>query len=350
MTSARRFKAGIVSMAAFAFVISAASVWSQDFFKGKAIQIIVGYPTGGGVDAEGRMLGKYLERHLPGNPVVTVRNMPGAAGLVAANWFEQFAKPDGLHLYYGSSTNIVEQAFGREEVKYNLLHWDLIGAILRGTPVALMRPDKIDRLKSGKPLAVGSRSGEDTWNAMFLWGAEYLKWNVRWVLGYGGGGEMRLAFQRGETDIYATSNLVALKELMADGFQPFVQKGRLLADGSSKKRSEFPKVPLFDELLGAQKPTGVSWQAYITIAGSDDSGRPLQTAKKTPLEIVKLYRDTMARIEKDKEFSADLAKVAGDDAEMLSPEESEPVLRRLLNLSPGAKEFASNMMKKYLNR
>src|SRR5688572_20511096 len=121
-----RVKLVIFCWAMIVIVISGAQLWSQDFFKGKAVQIIVGYPTGGGVDAEGRMLGKYLERHLPGNPVVTVRNMPGAAGLIAANWFEQFAKPDGLHLHYGSSTNIVEQAFGREEVKYNLLNWDLV--------------------------------------------------------------------------------------------------------------------------------------------------------------------------------------------------------------------------------
>jgi hypothetical protein len=338
-------------LTAIAVLCPLVTAWSQDsFFKGKTVQIIVGYPTGGGVDAEARLFGKYLERHLPGNPAVTVRNMPGAAGLIAANWFEQFAKPDGLFLHYGSSTNIVEQAFAREQVKYNLLNWDLIAGLLRGMPVAVMRPEKLDRLKSGKPLAIGSRSGEDSWSAMFIWGAEYLKWNVRWVLGYAGGGEMRLAFQRDETDIYATSNMFALKELMAEGFQPFVQKGRLLPDGSSRKRSEFPKVPLFDELLGAQKPTGVSWQAYTTIAASDDSGRPLQIAKKTAPEIVKLYRDAMPRIEKDKDFLAELAKLAGEDAEMLSHAESEPVLRRLLTISPGAKEFADNMMKKYLNR
>jgi len=51
----------------------------------------------------------------------------------------------------------------------------------------------------------------------------------------------------------------------------------------------------------------------------------------------------MARIEKDKEFSVELAKVAGDDAEMLSQAESEPVLRRLLNLAPGAKELPKMM-------
>ncbi len=160
----------IFCLAAIVIVFSAPSVWCQDFFKGKAVQILVGYPTGGGVDAEGRLLAKYLERYLPGNPAVTVRNMPGAAGLVAANWFDQFAKPDGLTLHYGSSTNIVEQAFAREEVKYNLLNWDLVGAILRGTPVALMRPDKLDRLKSGNPLKIGSRSGEDSWSAMFYLG------------------------------------------------------------------------------------------------------------------------------------------------------------------------------------
>src|SRR5262245_47256572 len=176
-----RFKFLTLWLAMVVAITFATKVASQEFFKGKTIQIVIGYPTVGGVDAERRLLGKYLERHLPGNPAVTVRNMPGAAGLVAANWFEQFAKPDGLNLYYGSSTNIVEQAFARDEVKYNLLNWDLIAAILRGTPVALMRPDKIDRLKSGKPLAIGSRGGEDTWNAMFMWGAEYLKWNVRWV-------------------------------------------------------------------------------------------------------------------------------------------------------------------------
>ena len=85
----------------------------------------------------------------------------------------------------------------------------MLGSIVRSTSVALVRPEKLDRLTDpSKPnLAVGSRTGDDSWNPMFLWGAEYLKWNVRWILGYGGGGEMRLAFQRGESDLYAIGNL-----------------------------------------------------------------------------------------------------------------------------------------------
>jgi hypothetical protein len=346
-----RSKLFFLSLTLTVSVVVSRYAWGQEFtFKGKSIRIIVGFPSGGGSDNEARLLAKFLERHLPGNPSIVVQNMPGASGLVAANWFAQFAKPDGQSLYYLSSTQIVDQAFERPEVKYNILNWEIVGSILRGMSIAVMRPEKLDRLKSGTPLAIGSRSGEDTWNAMFLWGAEYLKWNVRWVLGYPGGGEMRLAFQRGETDIYATSNSLALKELMAEGFQPFVQKGRLMPDGSFKKRVEFPKVPLFDELLGAKKPAGVPWQAYTILAGSDDAGRPLHVGQKTPPEIVRAYRESFRRLETDKEFKAELARIAGDDAELLDANEAEPVVRRLLKVDPATKEFTSGILKKYLNR
>ena len=276
--------------------------------------------------------------------------MPGAAGLIAANWFEQFAKPDGLQLYYGSSTNIVEQAFARDEVKYNLLNWDLIGAILRGTPVALMRPDKIDRLKSGKPLAIGSRGGDDTWNAMFLWGAEYLKWNVRWVLGYGGGGEMRLAFQRGETDIYATSNLISLNELIGEGFQPFVQKGRLLSDGSSKKRLEFPKVPLFDELLGAQKPS----RRCLAGIYYDCRRRRLRPAVAGGKENSAGDRQSLSRHHgahrKGQRIRCGVGKGCRRRRRNALPSRERAGPAPVACSFTGAKEFAQNMMKKYLNR
>ena len=70
---------------------------AQDgYFKGKTIRIIAGFPGGGGVDAEARMMARFLGRYIPGYPTMLVQNMPGAGGTVASNWFEQFAKPDGL--------------------------------------------------------------------------------------------------------------------------------------------------------------------------------------------------------------------------------------------------------------
>jgi len=75
-------------------------------FAAKAIRIIAGFPCGGGVDAEARLMARFLGRHIAGNPTLLVQNMPGAGGTVATNWFERFAKPDGLTRHYTSTTSI----------------------------------------------------------------------------------------------------------------------------------------------------------------------------------------------------------------------------------------------------
>ena len=185
---------------------------------------------------------------------------------------------------------------------------------------------------------------------MFLWGAEYLKWNVRWILGYGGGGEMRLAFQRGESDLYATANLQALRELTAAGFHPFVQQGRLNSSGKFQRRPEFPNVPTFSEMIDKKRPVGAAWQSYVSWAGADGAGRPLFAPPKTSREVARTLRDAFARLENDTEVLADLSQVAGDDAEVLTAKEADPILRQLLTTSPEVQAFVNHMMKKYLQR
>jgi tripartite-type tricarboxylate transporter receptor subunit TctC len=321
------------------------------YYKDKTIRIIAGFPSGGGVDAEARLLAKFFERHIPGNPSVLVQNMPGAGGMVATNWFEQFAKPDGLTLHYTSTTSLNQQIFGIEGAKFDLRQWPLVGSIFRQTSVGFIHPDKLARLPApGAPLKVGVRAGDESWNAIFLWGAEFLKWNLSWVVGYAGGGEIRLAFRRNETDIFATAVLPDFTELMGDGFKPFVQQGTLTSGGSFQKRPEFPGVPTFDEMLGAKRPTGVAWQAYVSWAGSDSAGRPLHAAPKTPGDIIKTLRDAFSRLKEDKAFQADLLRVAGEDSRMLLAHEGEPILRQLLTVSPEIREYSNGLMKKYLKR
>ena len=69
---------------------------AQDFYAGKTLTIICGYPPGGGVDAGARLIGRHLPRFIPGGPGVVVQNMPGAGGLLAANHLYAKADRDGL--------------------------------------------------------------------------------------------------------------------------------------------------------------------------------------------------------------------------------------------------------------
>jgi hypothetical protein len=320
-------------------------------FAGKTIRIIAGFPGGGGVDAEARMITRFFGRYLPGNPTMIVQNMPGAGGTVASNWFEQFAKPDGLTLHYTSTTSINQQAMSVREAKHDLNGWPTVGSERRGTSVALIRKKSLERLNGpGDPLKVGVRSGDESWNAIFLWGAEFLKWNVRWVQGYPGGGEIQLAFERNETDIYPTATLPTLQKFVGQGFMPFVQQGMLTASGSFQRRSEFPDVPVFEDLAKEQRPTGVPWQAYTIFAGTDSVGRPLHAAPKTPAVIVRQLREGFARMKDDPEFKLELKRVSGDDAQILSGGEAEQILRQLLVVSPSIQGYINGLMKKYLNR
>ena len=71
---------------------------ADDFYKGKTVTIYVGLSPGGGYDTNARTVGRHLGKHIPGNPAVVVRNMPGAGGLVMTNYIANAASMDGLNI------------------------------------------------------------------------------------------------------------------------------------------------------------------------------------------------------------------------------------------------------------
>jgi tripartite-type tricarboxylate transporter receptor subunit TctC len=66
-----------------------------EFYRGRTVNLIVGYGPGGGYDLCARLVARYLGRHIPGNPTVVVQNMPGAGSLRAANHLYAVAPNDG---------------------------------------------------------------------------------------------------------------------------------------------------------------------------------------------------------------------------------------------------------------
>src|SRR3989339_227656 len=73
-----------------------ATVSAQEFYKGKIMRIIVGFPPGGAFDFYSRGLSRHMGKHIPGNPTIIVENMPGAGSLISANHLYKVAQPDGL--------------------------------------------------------------------------------------------------------------------------------------------------------------------------------------------------------------------------------------------------------------
>src|SRR5918911_2842306 len=79
-------------------VVSALPVRAQtveEFYKGKTINLAIGFSVGGGYDLYARHLARHMGKHIPGNPAIVPQNMAGAGSLRAANFIYTAAPKDG---------------------------------------------------------------------------------------------------------------------------------------------------------------------------------------------------------------------------------------------------------------
>src|SRR6202011_5916615 len=85
----------VAAAIALLFAAPASAAETTSFYAGKTVRILVGFSPGGGYDVYARELGRFLGRHIPGNPSVVVQNMVGAGSLKAVNFLYNAAPRDG---------------------------------------------------------------------------------------------------------------------------------------------------------------------------------------------------------------------------------------------------------------
>ena len=90
--------AGLAALCLLAALLPAHADAVADFYKGKTVTLIAGFPPGGGYDTYVRILARHFGRFIPGQPAVVPSNMPGAGSLTAANQIYNKTAPDGLTL------------------------------------------------------------------------------------------------------------------------------------------------------------------------------------------------------------------------------------------------------------
>src|SRR5882757_7996781 len=92
---------------------------AADFYAGKTINFIAGTDVGGGFSIYARALGKHLGRHIPGNPTVVVKNMPGAGGSTASAWLYRIAPKDGTAILSVSPNAILGKLLDDSQTQYD---------------------------------------------------------------------------------------------------------------------------------------------------------------------------------------------------------------------------------------
>ena len=85
----------IGAFAAWTVLSGVSAAADEPFYKGKRLNFLINYAASGPTDVEGRLLAKYLSRHIDGAPTIVIQNKDGAAGLVGTTYLGELGPRDG---------------------------------------------------------------------------------------------------------------------------------------------------------------------------------------------------------------------------------------------------------------
>lgn len=332
------------------FSLGIAPAAAEVSFKGKRLELIIASNAGGGTDRVGRLVAQYLEKYLPGKPQIVVRNMGSGGGKIrAANYLMNRAKPDGLTFMQSDTTVVQPSTLTRKSARFDPKKFPIIGAINRGGSVLFIRKDAMKRLKdkSQKPVIVAAISGTRSWQAMPMWGAEFLGWNLRWIPGYKGSGQMTTAIRRGEVDMFATNNAYIIDELVKDGVVDLLVQEGQTEKGKFVPRPSYPKVPPMPAMLQKAGIPKLAWQGFQSIMSPSQIDKWMGLPPGTPKDYVKTYRAAYAKAANDPAFLKVAKKQISGEIYYYPGEMVEEMIKEVHEVPKAALDYAEDMKRKY---
>lgn len=306
-----------------------------EFYKGKTVSIVIGTSAGNDYDLRGRLIGKYLQRYIPGQPTVVVRNMPGAGGITAANHLAALAPRDGTSLHMIMSNMMSSQALGVKGVKFDTRDFAWIGnstsvpnvmATWLTSPVKTIADARVKTALMGAPTGTAGALYGEVMNAV-------LKTKFNLVTGYPGGVEVNLAMERGEVDGRASNSWAAWKANNADWLA--AKKLNFLVQIGLERHPELPDTPLLIELAENEADRRI-----LTFVSADTAiSRSLVASPGVPPDRIEALRRAFDAVMKDPQFLAD-AERSKMDVSAMTGEEAQKIADSIVNTPPDVIERA----------
>jgi tripartite-type tricarboxylate transporter receptor subunit TctC len=292
-------------------LLASRSVGAQaPYYQGKTITIVVGYQAGDGYDIWARLVAAHMSKHIPGNPSIVAQNMPGAGSMIAANYIYNVAKPDGLTLGSIGPSLYLDQLIGKKEVQFDWAKFGWVGSTENTPWLLYMKSDTPyksieDVRKSSQPPKCSATSTGTSGHFIpkLLEEALAAKFNI--IMGYQGGAEQDLAFERGEVVCRALS----IPTFFAR--EPFTtwRKNnlvRILVQTGRKRDPRAPEVPTIHELMDEYKTPASTRSLVTAVLASGDIGRPFIAPPGIGADRLKTLRAAFKKTMSDPAFLADV--------------------------------------------
>jgi tripartite-type tricarboxylate transporter receptor subunit TctC len=316
------------ALAATAAVCARAQDSVEAFYKGRQINLIVGYGPGGGYDLTARLVARHIGRFIPGNPSIVVQNMAGAGSLRAANYLYGAAPKDGATFgVFGSDIAMIGLVGANTAVQFDARRFTWLGSsssFRDDAYVLVVRADAKSpslseaRRPGGAPLVLGG-TGEGARDAdvpKIL--RDALGLNIKQVLGYPDSPSILLAVERGELE-GRTFDFSAVRTSRPEWLRPNSAFNILLQFARTTRHPELPDVPTARELArddDARALIAFSEAPLLTMA------RPFAAPPGVPLERAKALQAGFLALHHDPRFLEEAEKLGLD----ISPVDADQML------------------------
>jgi tripartite-type tricarboxylate transporter receptor subunit TctC len=276
-----------------------------DFYKGKNVDLYIGYSVGGAYDLYARMLARHMGKHIPGNPNVLPKNMEGAGSLRLANWLYNVAPKDGsAFAIIGRGTGF-DPLLGNNAAKFDATKYTWIGSANNEVSVCVAWHTspirKFEDMLTQELIVGGTSTSADTDQFPRITNG-VLGTKMKVVTGYPGGNEVGLAMERGEVQGRCGWSWSSVKSTHQRSIDE--KKFSILVQLGLDKHPDLPDVPLILDFAKSDEQR----QILRLIFARQAMGRPFVGPPNIPPERARALRDAFMATMQDKDFLADTAK------------------------------------------
>ena len=317
----------------------------SDFYKGKQVNLVVGYGTGGGYDVYARLIARYLSKYVPGNPSIIVQNMPGAGSLRSVNYLYNAAPKDGSVIGTFSRDMPLLSIIGNTNARFDPLRFTWLGSSSSYGNDAYLLFTRLDapvksiedaRRPDGPPLVLGGTGEGASGNDVSTVLRDALGLNLKVVVGYPDSNALFLAVDRKEVD----GRCVGLSSVqsshpqwlrLGSGMHALVQFAR------TTRHPGFADVPTARELAKNETSRALIKLAEIPYTLS----RPFAAPPDVPEDRAKALQAAFLAVNRDPQYLDEATRLKID----ISPIGGEDVLRAIAQIAAAPPELLGYMKK-----
>ena len=315
-----------------------ASAQTPDELKDKTVTVYVAFAPAGGYDQYARLFARHLGRHLPGNPTVVPSNMPGANGLVAANYLFNTAPRDGTAIGFLYQAISQDQVILGSKVQYDAPKFSWIGRVTSTTEILYtwhrVPVRRIEDLVKREVIiaAAGPMVGVYTRLLNSSMGAKF-----KIVRGYKGTQEIHVALERGEIEA-AYSSLSTIRA----GWPHWLKNNdvNILVQTVPERHPDLPEVPAITEL----GKTDSDKQVMTFFASAGTVGRSIVAPPGLPPDRLKMLQTAFWATVRDEQFLAEARKMKLD-VEPMAGDELRKIAETIISVGPAERKRAIELMK-----